>query len=581
MEETHRVPAATSAVFTAWKRPKVESHGDYRDEAWLEEHIGGPLYQHQADLPRLPVPQVETTLERFLPTAMPLARTHEEEASLQAAVDSFPTQAAALQERLLQRRQDTLKNSSWLQQWWNQLGYLQVRDPVVINVSYFFHLADDPVAAAGNDAQIRRGAALLAATADYRKAVCSGQLPAETVGKKKTPLCSVAYKYMFHGTRIPARKQDSYAMYDPARYHHAIVVCQGHFFALDFVHPVTGDAYPLEVLQAGLEECRARAAQMDDLPQLGWLTSQNRDDWADARQALVEQLSCSPKIHDDLEVLQSGVLLLCLDDHAPVSRQECAQTFLHADQEAAAGANRWFDKSIQLVVTKNGKAGLLGEHSMMDGMPVVGFANRLTELKYPKSVPRPVVDPALASCNVRPIFADTMQELKLEELKKVNVLVAKGKFRVLSSIHRVGYANSKLNSWPLVLNLQPRIIYAIWCIDTKCTYRCFRGTAVTLSRKRDTLPMRLCKWLCNSLLIVCGVNKRVPTKLVRCVLISTVVPKRHVRYRRNLPNSSRKWASSPKWTNTMPRHERRNSACSKRPSTLMSSTFDWLQTPKE
>ena len=63
----------------------VESHGDYRAEAWLEDHVGGPLYQNQTALPRLPVPSVADTLERFLPTALPLARTPEESASLQTA----------------------------------------------------------------------------------------------------------------------------------------------------------------------------------------------------------------------------------------------------------------------------------------------------------------------------------------------------------------------------------------------------------------------------------------------------------------------------------------------------------------
>ena len=179
---------------------------------------------------------------------------------------------------------------------------------MVINVSYFFHFADDPHATS----QIQRGAAFLTATADYRRAVCSGQLPAETVGRKdrKTTLCSVPYKYMFHGTRIPAKEQDSYAIYDPSEYNHAIVVCKGQFFAMDFCDPVTGDPYPLSVLEEGLQQCRDLAAQMD-LPPLGWLTSQNRDDWATARQAL---LAASPKFEQALEVLQSGALLLCLDD---------------------------------------------------------------------------------------------------------------------------------------------------------------------------------------------------------------------------------------------------------------------------
>ena len=122
-------------VLIPWKTPVVECHGDYRDEEWLEQDIGGPLYEFQVNLPRLPVPSVEATLAKFLPTALPLARTDEEVLSLKSAVEKFPSQAAGLQERLLQRREE-FYNSSWLQKWWNQTGYLQVRDPVVINVSY-------------------------------------------------------------------------------------------------------------------------------------------------------------------------------------------------------------------------------------------------------------------------------------------------------------------------------------------------------------------------------------------------------------------------------------------------------------
>lgn len=50
-----------------------------------------------------------------------------------------------------------------------------------------------------------------------------------------------------------------------------------------FCDPVTGDPYPISDLEAGLQECCDLAEQLD-APQLGWLTSQNRDDWAEARQ---------------------------------------------------------------------------------------------------------------------------------------------------------------------------------------------------------------------------------------------------------------------------------------------------------
>jgi carnitine O-acetyltransferase len=101
----------------------VESHGDYRDEKFLEEHIGGPLYENQMKLPRLPIPSIEETLERFLPTALPLAKTKEEEMALKVACEAFPEQAKVLQERLIERQENEMKDSSWLQLWWNQVSY--------------------------------------------------------------------------------------------------------------------------------------------------------------------------------------------------------------------------------------------------------------------------------------------------------------------------------------------------------------------------------------------------------------------------------------------------------------------------
>jgi carnitine O-acetyltransferase len=64
-------------------------------------------------------------MERFLPTALPLAKNEEEKKSLIAAAEGFVTEAVELQKRLEGRREE-MKDSSWLQLWWNTLGYLQV-----------------------------------------------------------------------------------------------------------------------------------------------------------------------------------------------------------------------------------------------------------------------------------------------------------------------------------------------------------------------------------------------------------------------------------------------------------------------
>ena len=353
--------SSSSSSLPSWPHAMVESKGDYKDEAYLEDVIGGPLYQYQKSLPRLPVPELAQTLKKLLPTALPLASTPEETEKFIEAVEAFPVEAAELHKRLVERREKEGNDSSWLQYWWNTAGYLQVRDPVVVNVSYFFHFVDDTTLPQQN--MIQRGAALLAATAEFRLMVASGSLPAQTIGRgdKKTPLCSVAMKYMFHTCRIPRLENDTVRLYDPSCHSHAVIACRGQFYALDFLDE-DGQALPLETIEARLKECvELSESDAASLPSLGWLTSHDRDSWATARAELVDM-----GLNEALERLESGAILLCLDmDESPVSRTQCGNLFWTGG--ISSGHNRWFDKSIQLMVGKNGKAGLIGEHSMMDG----------------------------------------------------------------------------------------------------------------------------------------------------------------------------------------------------------------------
>lgn len=245
------------------------------------------------------------------------------------------------------------------------MGYLQVRCRSPINVSYFFQLQDDPTAFLGDgDVQVRRAASLLWHSAAFRYGVCSGTMPQETIGKKKTPLCSAAFKYMFHACRLPKREQDSYAIYDPSRHTHAIVACQGHFFAVDFLDE-QGSVVPINILEQRLQQCVDLANAQAPLLELGWLTASDRDNWADNRNALLDAGGVA--MEDALERIQSGALMLCLDDEEPVSRKESSHIMLHGVSPSGnepKPCNRFFDKSIQLIITKNGKAGLLGEVSI-------------------------------------------------------------------------------------------------------------------------------------------------------------------------------------------------------------------------
>ena len=378
----------------------IESNGDYRDEMWLEEYIDGssgctPLYQHQKSLPALPViSNIDTTIRKLIPTIVPLAKNDIEITNLQSCLSKFPNQAHHLQERLQEHAKQIGTSSSWLQQWWNTYCYLQVRDSVVINVSYFFHFQTDPTVTN----IVQRAAAIAYRTGQFRTRIVTGQFPAEQIGKgsNSKPLCSVAYKYMFHACRIPQLQQDTYRIYDPSKYHHVIVSIRGQFYKVPLINPTTNEPYDISTIEDAIQQCIDYTIQQSNdshslLLQLGWCTSSNRDKWANVRQQLTHVGGI--EMEQALRDMESGVVAICLDiDDVPVSRTEIAQMLLHGStttssssshSSSGTGGNRWFDKSIQFIVSNHGKAaGLLGEHSMMDGMPVVQLANYVTKKSY-------------------------------------------------------------------------------------------------------------------------------------------------------------------------------------------------------
>ena len=103
-------------------------------------------------------------------------------------------------------------------------------------------------------------------------------------------------------------------MYDPSLHRHCIVARKGYFFSTNFVDE-HGDPLPLEVMESKLQRIVQLADDAEargDAPMLGWLSSNDRDSWADARDELLK--AGGAKMEAALEKLQSGALLLCLDD---------------------------------------------------------------------------------------------------------------------------------------------------------------------------------------------------------------------------------------------------------------------------
>jgi carnitine O-acetyltransferase len=101
-------------------------------------------------------------------------------------------------------------------------------------------------------------------------------------------------------------------------------------------------------------------------PPIGLLSTQHRDTWAKLRPELLQD----PLNKASMAVLDAGTFVLCLDTENPANDEDECNLLLHGGGSKRASANRCFDKSTQVVVFKNGHAGLIGEHSGVDGYPV-------------------------------------------------------------------------------------------------------------------------------------------------------------------------------------------------------------------
>lgn len=90
----------------------------------------------QTKLPKLPVPELTDTFSRLKESLKPIALSEAEFATVSKKIDEFAvSEAPGLQKRLVARAEQL---PHWLEQWWDDGGYLGYRDSVSIHDSHLY-----------------------------------------------------------------------------------------------------------------------------------------------------------------------------------------------------------------------------------------------------------------------------------------------------------------------------------------------------------------------------------------------------------------------------------------------------------
>ncbi|CAO3678708.1 unnamed protein product [Rhizopus stolonifer] len=317
----------------------------------VDTSAAGPMLRYQKNLPKLPVPALSVTLQKYLQSVRPLLNDAEFQKTEQA-VKNFESPGGIgqeLQQRLLARANDP-NVVNWMEEWWSDQAYMGYRDPVVVYVSYFFLYKDDKL----RKLPAQRAAALTTAALEFKRQIAQNTLEPEYV--KGEPLCMDSFKYMFNNCRIPKKPSDYEAIFDLSL-NHVVVLRKNKFYVVDTLHE--GQPLSTAELEFQFQKIIDQAGASKGVP-IGVLTTDNRDKWTEHRENLI---NASPENRSLLDKIESSDFIICLDDSKPITRDEGSRACWHGD-----GRNRFFDKPLQFIVFENGKAGFAGEHSCMDGM---------------------------------------------------------------------------------------------------------------------------------------------------------------------------------------------------------------------
>ncbi|KFY25862.1 hypothetical protein V493_04407 [Pseudogymnoascus sp. VKM F-4281 (FW-2241)] len=346
----------------------------------------GITFAAQDSLPKLPIPDLENSIAKYLAALKPLQPPREHAETQQAAEEFLKGDGPELNEKL---KKYANGKTSYIEQFWYD-SYLNYDNPVVLNLNPFFLLEDDPTPARNN--QVTRAASLVVSALSFVRAVRREELPPDTI--KGQPLCMYQYSRLFGTARIPT-ENGCHIGQDPDS-QHIVVLCHGQFYWFDVLdensdHVMSEKDIAIN-LQTIVDDAQQTPIQEAAKSAIGVLSTENRKVWAGLRDVLTRDEGSNNA--DCLGIVDSALFVVCLDYAAPTNAPDLCGNMLCGTSKIEKGiqigtcTNRWYDK-LQIIVCANGSAGINFEHTGVDGHTVLRFASDLytdTILRFARTI---------------------------------------------------------------------------------------------------------------------------------------------------------------------------------------------------
>ncbi|CRL04579.1 CLUMA_CG017648, isoform A [Clunio marinus] len=351
-----------------------------------------PTYYFQKSLPRLPIPKIEKTLERYLAAQRPLL-TDDEFKFTEDSCKKFVKSGGWELQAMLKEKDKVNSHTSYISEPWFTM-YSKDRAPLPVNYNPIIIMNQDPKPEY-ND-QILKAANVVISSMRFMKSLKNEILVPEIfhINSKKTdtpefrskimkfptfiatyaayfykayPLDMNQYKGLFGATRIPKRDND--VIYRNENTKHILVLKDGNFYTID-VLDANGNIREPEFIYSQLKYLASKDLPASSNP-IAALTTQNRRIWASARNHLI---SLSARNSDNMTLIDSALFCISLDDthYDSTNPVPTIRNFLFDECK-----NRWYDKSLSVIIDKDGTTGVNFEHSWGDGVAVLRYFNEL------------------------------------------------------------------------------------------------------------------------------------------------------------------------------------------------------------
>ncbi|KAK0398572.1 hypothetical protein QR680_002651 [Steinernema hermaphroditum] len=339
------------------------------------------------ELPKPPVPQLQHTMLRYLQYAKVLSDGHKglclQETEL--SVGKFIAQCGFLQEKLedIAKRED-----NWINDFWLSEMYLKVRTalPTNTNPAYVFPMQEFKTV---ND-QLIYAAWLIRGLAEFKNKVIRKDIDREnSTGREKVKMCMEQYDRILSCYREPQFGIDKLHYRDNCHDNqHIVVMCNNQAFAVDIKVDDQLLAHSEILYQLEHVHRMSQNRNKDVVVPVAGGSVGGREEAA----AFWAEMKKEPRNVESLQTLKGAIFIVCLDsiddgnEIGALSYEEQlanrGRHLINGFGSGVCGLNRWYDATIQLIVSSNGMNGLCIEHSVAEGIVIINMAE--SSLRFAK-----------------------------------------------------------------------------------------------------------------------------------------------------------------------------------------------------